>query len=100
MDASAAYFHHATPGLGPDIEEFQCPEWGEHQKKRAVTGMRYLDGELADKTWLAGEDFSVADITAYAGVMFAGVAKIDIPEDCANLKAWHGRMQARPSIAA
>lgn len=100
LDAVATYFHHATPGLGPDIEGYQCAEWGEHQKERAVAGMRYLDGELGKKTWLAGDDFSVADITAYAGLLFADFAKIDIPEDCENLKAWHARVQERPSIAA
>lgn len=100
MDAVGAYFHHATPGLGKEIEGYQCSEWGEHQKQRAVEGMRYLDQVLADQPYLAGETFTVADITAFAGLAFAGFAQIDVPDDCAHLKDWHSRMSARPSIAA
>jgi glutathione S-transferase len=44
LDAVGAYFHHATPGMGPDIETYQNREWGERQRERALDGMRYLDG--------------------------------------------------------
>jgi len=27
LNAVGAYFHHATPGLGPDLETYQCAEW-------------------------------------------------------------------------
>ena len=95
LDAVGAYFHHATPGLGPDVETYQNAEWGEHQKTRALAGMRYLNGVLADHPWLAGEHFSMADITAYAGLAFADFAGIDIPEECDNLVEWRGRVGAR-----
>lgn len=100
LDAVATYFHHATPGLGAEIEGYQCAEWGHHQKETALKGMRYLDGVLADQPYLAGEDFTVADITAFAGLAFAGFAQIEVPEECANLKDWHTRVSGRPSIAA
>lgn len=100
LDAVGAYFHHATPGLGPEIEDYQCKEWGEHQKGRAVAGMRYLDGVLAEQPYLAGEAFSMADITAFAGLGFAEFAKVDVPADCANLRAWQERIAQRPSVAA
>ena len=99
MDAVGAYFHHATPGLGPDIETYQCAEWGNHQRERAVAGMRYLDGVLADQAYLAGDDFSMADITAFAGLAFADFAKVDVPEDCTHLRAWRQRVAERPSVA-
>ncbi|MEM9355391.1 MAG: glutathione S-transferase [Pseudomonadota bacterium] len=99
LDAVGAYFHHATPGLGPDVESYQCAEWGNHQKQRAVDGMRYLDGVLAKQSYLAGDAFSMADITAFAGLGFADFVKLDVPEDCNNLIAWRDRVAARPSIA-
>lgn len=99
LDAVGAYFHHATPGLGPEIETYQCAEWGQHQKDRAVAGMRYLDGVLADQPYLAGDAFSMADITAFAGLAFADFAKVDVPADCANLNAWRAKVGVRPSIA-
>ncbi len=98
LDAVAAYFHHATPGLGPDIENNQCEPWGNLQRDRAIDGMRYLDKVLADQPYIAGDDFSVADITAFAGLAFADFARIDVPDDCANLKAWHQKIAQRPSI--
>jgi glutathione S-transferase len=100
LDAVGAYFHHATPGLGPDIETYQNREWGERQRERALEGMRYLDGVLAGRPYLAGELFSVADITAFAGLALADFARIGIPDDCANLTAWRARVAARPSVAA
>ncbi len=99
LDAVATYFHHATPGLGKEIEGYQCAEWGEHQKTNAVKGMRYFDGVLANQPYLAGEEFSMADITAFAGLAFADFAGVDVPEDCVNLKRWHARVSERPSIA-
>ncbi len=100
LDAVGAYFHHATPGLGPDIETYQCAEWGQHQKGRAVEGMRYLDGVLAQQPYLAGEQFSMADITAFAGLAFADFAEIEVPADCTHLAEWRGRIAARPSASA
>jgi len=99
LDAVGTYFHHATPGLGPDIEGYQCAEWGNHQKERAIAGMRYLDGILSNQPYLAGDNFSMADITAYAGMRFAAAAKVDVPTDCTHLEAWDKRVAARPSVA-
>ena len=99
LDAVATYFHHATPGLGPDIEGYQNKEWGEKQGEKAVSGMRYFDELLAKQPYIAGSDFSMADITAFAGLAFADFASIDIPSDCQNLKAWREKVAARPSVA-
>ncbi|MFM9942475.1 MAG: glutathione S-transferase family protein [Hyphomicrobiaceae bacterium] len=98
LDAIGTYFHHATPGLGPKLETYQCAEWGRHQKERAIAGMKYLDGVLAKQPYLAGDAFSMADITAFAGLGFADFAKIDIPAELTHLKAWRARVAERPSI--
>lgn len=100
LDAVAAYFHQATDGLGPEIEGEQCPEWGHRQRNKAVDGMRYLDKVLRTRDYIAGDRFTVADITAFAGLAFAGFAKIDVPAELDALKAWQDRVAARPSIAA
>ena len=98
LDAIAGYFHHATPGLGPDIEGYQCAEWGAHQRERALAGMRYIDGVLAKTPYVAGDQFSMADITVFAGLAFADFVQVEIPADCENLKAWRDRINERPSI--
>ena len=100
LDAVATYFHHATPGLGPHIETYQNREWGEKSRERALDGMRYLNGVLAQRAYLAGESFTMADITAFAGLIFADFAKIDIPVELTHLTAWRARVADRPSVKA
>ena len=68
-------------------------------RERALAGMRYLDGVLGGRPYLAGERFTMADITAFAGLAFADFAGIDVPDDLANLRAWRERVAARPSVA-
>ena len=98
MDAVGTYFHHATPGLGAEIETYQNAEWGEKQKEKAMEGMRYFNSILATNEYIAGDRFSMADITVFAGLGFADFAKIDVPRECTNLVAWRDRMASRPSI--
>jgi glutathione S-transferase len=99
LNAVGTYFHHATPGLGPDLEAYQCAEWGNKQKEVAGQTMAYLDEVLADNEFLAGNKFSMADITVFAGLAFADFAKVEIPESLSNLNAWRTKVAARPSIA-
>jgi glutathione S-transferase len=98
LDAVATYFHHATPGLGPHIETYQNPEWGEKNRERALAGMRYLDAVLGRQSYLAGERFTMPDITAFAGLAFAEFAKIEVPSDLMKLTAWRARVAERPSV--
>ncbi len=99
LNAVGDYFHHATPGLGPDLETDQCAEWGTKRKAVAADTMAYLDGVLAENEYVAGDEFSIADITTFAGLAFADFAKVDIPESLNNLNTWRAKVAARPSIA-
>jgi glutathione S-transferase len=100
LDAVAMYFHHATPGLGPVLEIDQHPAWGEKQKQTALATLDRLDQQLASQPYIAGERFSVADITAFAGLAFGGFCQITMPPTATHLQAWHQRMLQRPSFAA
>lgn len=100
LDAVGAYFHHATEGLGPEIETYQCPDWGHLQKQVAQDTMRYLDGVLQTQPFVAGDRFTIADITTIAGLGFADFAKVDIPKELTALAAWRTRVTERPSVAA
>jgi len=99
LDAVAAYFHHATDGLGPEIETYQNQTWGERQKEVALQGMAYFNQVLADADYVVGDEFTVADITLFAGLGFADFAAIDIPSECAHLLAWKARVASRPSVS-
>jgi glutathione S-transferase len=98
LDAAATFFHHATPGLGPRIETYQNREWGETNRERAVAGMRYLDQVLAAQPFLAGDRFTMADITAFAGLAYAAVAKIEVPAGLDRLTSWRERIASRASV--
>jgi glutathione S-transferase len=99
LDALLTWFHHATPGLGPELETYQNREWGEKSRERALAFLRYLDTVLAKQPYLAGARFSVADITAFVGLTFADFAKVPVPAGLDHLSAWRARVAERPSIA-
>ena len=98
FDAAATFFHHATPGLGPKLETYQNREWGEKSREQAVAGMRYLDQVLTAQPFLAGDRFTVVDITAFAGLLFAAFGKIEIPAELDRLASWRERIASRASI--
>ena len=98
LDAVSVYFHHATPGLGPDVETYQNAEWGLRQRDKAVKGMHYFNGILSGQPYVASDFFSMADITVIGGLIFAGLVDLPIPPECEALRAWYARMQDRPSV--
>ena len=97
VDAVGTYFHHATEGLGPDLETNQLPEMGERGYTKAQSTMRYLDTVLGEQPFLAGDQYTMADITAFAGLAFADFAKVEIPAELANLREWRMRVADRYS---
>ncbi|MGL4622326.1 MAG: glutathione S-transferase family protein [Chroococcidiopsis sp.] len=99
LDAIANYFHHATSGLG--FETYQIQEWGEKQKEQAIASMNDLNRILKTQPYIAGDRFTVADITALAGLALGKeFCQITIPKTATHLQAWHERMQQRPSFSA
>ena len=93
LDAVGNYFHNATPGLGPILQVYKNPEWvdrtawGHQQRDKALAGLKYFDDVLKTRPYVAGDRFSMADITVFAGLMFADAAGIEIPADYAVLTA-------------
>lgn len=98
LDAVSVYFHHATPGLGPDVERYQNAEWGLFQRDKALRGMCYFDTILRTQPFVAGNFFSMADITVIGGLIFAGYLSLAVPAECGALATWFARMQERPSL--
>ena len=78
----------------------QIPELAERGRHRTLEFFERLDGQLADHRYLSGDRFSMADISALVFVDFAKWIKIEIPEDCANVRRWYEEVSQRPSAAA
>ena len=78
----------------------QHKDFGESNRENYANGLRWLEGELADKPFVAGETYTMADICALSTVDFAEWIGLPIPDEFANVKAWHARVTARPSAQA
>lgn len=98
LDAISVYFHNGTPGLGPDVEIYQNPDWGFRQRDKAIRGMHYFNDVLEKQPFVAGDVFSMADITTIGGLIFAELVDVPVPQECNALRAWYARMQERPSV--
>ena len=95
----AAVFRHLHPAMA-EMEVPQVAAWGETNKPRVIEFLRFLDGELAERRFIAGDRFSVADITGLVGLDFMKPAKLSLPDDLANVRRWHAELAARPSAQA
>ncbi len=78
----------------------QIPEVGEQSRKVVEARYRWLDDELANRPFLAGEKYSIADITLMIVIDFAKFNNISIQPDQKNLARWHQSVSSRPSAAA
>jgi len=78
----------------------QVPEFAAVSKQKAEERLAWLDGVLADRPFIAGERYTVADIVALCAVDFGRVSKIKMHPDQKNLARWHEEVSARPSAKA
>ena len=91
---------HTHPGLAA-LEQPQFPEFGRSQGQKVRESARWLDEALARQPWVAGERFTIADITAFCALEFARLMKFSAgAEGFAALQAWRDRVAERPSAQA
>ncbi len=101
MDA----FRNSAKGLvdralpGPE-SYVQLPELAERGRRRVSHFFERLNNQLADNTYVAGDNYSIADISAMVLVDFAGWIKIGIPDDVEHVARWYSDVSKRPSAAA
>ena len=97
--AVRAVFRH----LHPAMAQFEVPQvagWGEANKPRAMAFLGIMDRHLASSRYLAGERYSVADITGLVSIDLLKPAKLAIPDELEHVRRWHGEVGARPSALA
>jgi glutathione S-transferase len=97
--AVQAVFRHSHPGA-LWLEAKQVPDWAELNRPRVLDHLKLLDDQLSRHTYVVGERFTIADITAFIAVDFMRITKTAIPEEMAGLARWKALVGARPSIAA
>lgn len=94
-NTSEAFVNRAIPGPTP------CPqiaELAERGQTRAAAFYQVLESHLKGREYMVGEAFSAADIAAFVFVHFGSWVKIEIPEDCESVQAWHDRISQRPAF--
>jgi glutathione S-transferase len=79
----------------------QIPELVERSKRRVANFYSDMDARLADVSFIAGKNFSAADITTLVAVDFATRAlDIPVPAESRALRYWYDTVAARPSATA
>lgn len=89
---------HTHPGLA-NLEQPQFADFGASQGEKMRESARWLDAELARHPYVAGERFTIADITAYCALEFGrGLMKFRPgAEGLVHLQAWRDRIAERPT---
>jgi glutathione S-transferase len=91
---------HTHPGLAP-LEQPQLPDFGQSQRLKAMETAVWLDAELQRQPWVAGDRFSIADITAFCTVEFGRLMRFKPADEGLHaLQAWRDKVTARPSANA
>lgn len=92
------YFHYGTPGLGAALRPWRKPdwpharEWGERRGAEAVANLPWFDALLSRQRFVAGETFSMADITLWCSLAFAAGAGLPIAPEHEALAEWRDRI--------
>lgn len=92
-------FRHLHPGMA-EFEVPQVPAWGEANRPRVREMLKFLNGELARCDFIAGNAYTIADITALVAVDFMKAAKLERPAEFVHLAHWYDTVSARPSAQA
>ena len=74
------------------------PEAADALKKIARDRLEWLDGLMADREWICGDRFTLADILLFAFLEFGAGVGQPLDPKCERLQAWYARVAARPSI--
>ena len=97
-NAKRSFAGRALPGIPGELA--QIPELIERGRQRAAHYFDKLDARLGEAPYLAGERFTVADITAWCTVDFAKFIEIEVVEGRPNLARWRDEVADRESIRA
>jgi len=92
-------FRHGHPRMS-HLEVPQVKDWAEANLARIPAMLDFFDCELRERRFIAGDRFSVADITALCAVDFMKVVRLSLGDGRAHLRRWHADVSGRPSASA
>ena len=87
-------------GLKMFAPRMRCiPQAADDLKLMAAEKLAWLDGQMAGKTFICGDRFTLADIFLFAFLQFGATVRQPVDPSNTNLIAWYDRMAERPSAA-
>jgi glutathione S-transferase len=89
------YWRHAHPRTAALLTQFK--DFGASNVDAYASAQKWLDRELAGKSFIVGDTYSMADICAHSTVDFATWIGLPLDPERTDLLAWHARVSARPS---
>lgn len=92
------FWRHAHPRTAALLTQYR--EFGESNREAYVGALRWLDRELAERPFVAGEAYTMADICALTTVDFADWIGLPVGEAHGQVRAWRERVSARRSAQA
>lgn len=84
---------------GP-VDYEQIPELAERGRQRVRHFFTELNARLSGSEYVAGDRFTIVDITAFVAVEFSRAIREKVPDDATHLKRWRDAVSARPSTRA
>jgi glutathione S-transferase len=95
----AGWVRHGHPGLAR-LEPVQIEAYAELSGKKAQAAAEWLDADLSHRAYIAGNRFTIADITAFCALEFGRIVKFKPWEHHAHIARWREAILARPSAQA
>ena len=97
MTMVASVFRHSHPSMAT-MEVPQILEWSNANREKISEELEMYDQALADRDFIAGAGFSVADITLFVAANFMRVTKRRVDETTPNLLKWFERIGERKAF--
>jgi glutathione S-transferase len=94
----ALAFVHSSDFYRGRVE--QVPEVASWARGRALQTMAWLDGELAGRSHIAGDEYTLADIVAQCACVLGKAVGLRIPPEMTHLSRWFTQVSARPTARA
>ena len=95
----ASVFRHSHPFMAA-MEKPQVPAWAEANRQKVADNLLILNEQLARHTFVTGETYTIADITAQVAIDFMRISKLTVPDSCTHVLRWHALVSARASSGA
>jgi glutathione S-transferase len=98
MQPVGNFWRHAHPRTAALLTQYK--DFGESNRETYEGALKWFDRELAERPFVAGAAYTMADICALTTIDFADWIGLSVPKERENVRAWRERVSARPSAAA